>query len=58
MENRSFTVTELSSHLPQISSSLLHKIVDEFLDEIITGDGTWVAHITPEIKQQSLHWHQ
>ena len=25
-----------------------HDDGDEFLDRIITGDGTWVAHITPE----------
>ena len=30
---------------------------DEFLDRIITGDEMWVAHITPETKQQSTHWH-
>ncbi|XP_021912893.1 histone-lysine N-methyltransferase SETMAR-like [Zootermopsis nevadensis] len=97
MDNRRFTITELSSHFPQISRSLLHKIVtehllfkklcarwvpkqltpehktkrmesaltflqryhdggDEFLDRIITGDETWIAHITPETKQQSMHW--
>ena len=27
-----------------------------FLEEIITGDETWVAHIILEIKQQSMHW--
>ena len=30
---------------------------NEFLNWIITGDETWVAHITPETKQQSMHWH-
>ncbi|PNF15435.1 hypothetical protein B7P43_G18184 [Cryptotermes secundus] len=30
---------------------------DEFLDRIITGDETWIAHTTPETKQQSTHWH-
>ena len=29
---------------------------DEFLDRIITGGETWVVHITPETKQQSMHW--
>ena len=28
---------------------------DQFLDRIITGDEVWVAHITPETKQQSMH---
>ena len=27
----------------------------EFLDRIITADETWVAQITPEINQQSIH---
>ena len=98
MQNRRFAITELSSHFPQISCSMLHKIVteqllfrklcaswvtdqltpehkamrmesaltfcsgtmitatSEFLDRLITGDETWVAHITPETKQQSMHW--
>ena len=97
MENRRFTITELSSYFPRISHSLLHKIItehllfrklcarwvpkqltpehktkcmkpaltflqrchdddDEFLDWIITGDETWVAHITPETKHLSMHW--
>ena len=34
-----------------------HDDGNEFLDRIITGDETWVAHITPETKQQSIHWH-
>jgi len=29
---------------------------DEFLDSIVTGDGTWGFHHTPESKQQSLQW--
>ena len=33
-----------------------HDDVDEFLDRIITGNETWVAHITPETKQLSMHW--
>ena len=98
MDNRRFTVTELSSNFSQISRSFLHKIVaerllftkfcvgyvskqltpehktkrtesamtflqryhndgDEFLDRIIIGDEMWVAHIIPETKQQSMHWH-
>ncbi|PNF35235.1 hypothetical protein B7P43_G06871 [Cryptotermes secundus] len=98
MENHCVTIAELSSHVPQISRTLLHEIVtehllfrklcatwwvpkqltpehktkcmesaltflqqyhddgDEFLDRIITGDETWIAHITPETKQRSMHW--
>jgi len=26
------------------------------LSHIVTGDETWVSHITPESKQKSLHW--
>ena len=29
---------------------------DEFQDQIIIGDEMWIAHITPETKQQSIHW--
>jgi len=29
----------------------------EFLDSIVTADGTWVFHHTSESKQQSLQWH-
>jgi len=29
---------------------------DGMLSHIVTGDETWVSHITPESKQQSLHW--
>ena len=32
-----------------------HGDCDEFLDRIVTGDETWVAHITPETKQQLMH---
>jgi hypothetical protein len=27
---------------------------DEFLSHIVTGDETWVSHVTPESKQQSM----
>jgi hypothetical protein len=30
---------------------------DTFLDQIVTGDTTWVSHIIPESKRQSLEWH-
>ena len=33
-----------------------HKEGDGMLSRIMTGDETWVYHITPESKQQSLHW--
>jgi len=33
-----------------------HKERDGMLSHIVTGDETWVTHITPESKQQSLHW--
>lgn len=29
---------------------------DGFLSQIVTGDETWVAHVTPESKQQSMEW--
>jgi len=33
-----------------------HKEGDGMLSHIVTGDEKWVSHITPESKQQSLHW--
>ena len=33
-----------------------HKEGDGMLSHIVTGDETWVSYITPESKQQSLHW--
>jgi hypothetical protein len=29
---------------------------DGFLSHIVTGDETWVSHLTPEFKQQSMEW--
>ena len=29
---------------------------DGFLSQIVTGDQTWVSHLTPESKQQSMEW--
>lgn len=29
---------------------------DAFLDSIVTGDETWVYHLTPESKRQSMTW--
>ena len=28
----------------------------EFIDHIVTGDETWVSHMTPASKQQSMEW--
>jgi len=33
-----------------------HKEGEGMLSHIVTGDKTWVPHITPYSKQQSLHW--
>ncbi|GFQ64455.1 uncharacterized protein TNCT_195641 [Trichonephila clavata] len=54
MENRRFTVTELSSHFPQISRSLLHEIVTKHLlfKKLCVR---WVPkNLTPEQKIQRL----
>jgi hypothetical protein len=29
---------------------------DDFLNRTVTGDETWVSHVTPESKQQSIEW--
>ncbi|GBN93642.1 hypothetical protein AVEN_157473-1 [Araneus ventricosus] len=29
---------------------------NEFLHKIVTSDETWVSHVTPESKQQSMEW--
>ncbi|KAJ4445799.1 hypothetical protein ANN_12484, partial [Periplaneta americana] len=34
-----------------------HTDGDAFLDQIVTGDETWVSHNTPETKRQSHQWH-
>lgn len=33
-----------------------HEEGDVFLENIVTGDETWVSHITPETKRQSMEW--
>lgn len=33
-----------------------HEEGDSLLDHIVTGDETWVSHITPESKRQSMEW--
>lgn len=29
---------------------------DDFLSQLVTGDETWMAYVTPESKQQSMEW--
>ncbi|GFU10435.1 mariner Mos1 transposase [Trichonephila clavipes] len=96
-ENRRFTITTLSLEFPDVSRSVVYRIVTEdlnfkklcspwlprllaaehkkkrfassldfliryeeegdgMLSRIVTGDETWVSHITPESKQQSMEW--
>ncbi|GFV19417.1 uncharacterized protein TNCV_3663501 [Trichonephila clavipes] len=54
MENRRFTITELSSHFPQISRSLLHEIVTKpLLFKKLCA--RWVPkNLTPENQIQRL----
>lgn len=33
-----------------------HDEGDQLLERIVTGDETWVSHITPESKRQSMEW--
>ena len=33
-----------------------HNEGEDFLDQIVTGDETWVAYVIPESKQQSMEW--
>ncbi|GFV37210.1 HTH_48 domain-containing protein [Trichonephila clavipes] len=33
-----------------------HEEGDQFLERIVTGDETWVSHIAPESKRQSMEW--
>ncbi|GBM56337.1 hypothetical protein AVEN_60318-1 [Araneus ventricosus] len=95
LENRLFTISTLSSDFPEVSRSVLYKIVseklnfrdlcsrwvpklltedhknkrfeyllnvltryneegDSTLSQIVTGDETWVSHVTPESQQQSV----
>ncbi|KAJ4438847.1 hypothetical protein ANN_14800 [Periplaneta americana] len=54
MEDRRFTITELSSHFPQISRSLLHEIVTKHL-LFKKVCARWVPkNLTPEHKMQRL----
>ncbi|GBN18853.1 Histone-lysine N-methyltransferase SETMAR [Araneus ventricosus] len=97
LENRCFTISTLSNDFPEVSRSVLYKIVSEklnfkklcsrwvpklltqdhknkrfecslnflthyneegdaMLSQIVTGDETWVSHVMPESKQQSMEW--
>jgi hypothetical protein len=33
-----------------------HNEGDEFLNHTVTGGETWISHVTPENKQQSMQW--
>jgi len=47
-ENRRFTITPLSLHFPQISRSLLHKIVSEVKEAVTTRFAPQVASFYDE----------
>jgi len=47
-ENIQFTITSLSQHFPQISQSLLHKIVSEVKEAITTCFASQVASFCDE----------
>ena len=51
MENCSFAITELSSHFTLLVAENCHGVPLLF----ITDDEMWVAHITLETMQQSMH---
>ncbi|KAJ4432797.1 hypothetical protein ANN_21436 [Periplaneta americana] len=54
MENRRFTITELSSHFPKISRSLLHEIVTKHLLFKKVCARRVPKNLTPEHKMQRL----
>ncbi|GBM52622.1 hypothetical protein AVEN_16736-1 [Araneus ventricosus] len=54
--NRRFTISTLSNDFPEVSS--YNEEGDAMLNRIVTGDETWVSHVTPESKQQSMKWRQ
>jgi hypothetical protein len=37
-------------------NNLLHYQDPAFLDNTVTGDETWVRHVTPETKRNSMMW--
>jgi len=54
-------LTEEQKKKQRVASALTflmhyHKEGDSVLSHIVTGDETWVSHMTSESKQQSLHW--
>ena len=59
MENRCFPIKELSSHFPQISQSLLHKIVTEHCCLENCAPGRYQSNWHQKTKQSawSQHWH-
>ena len=36
--------------------SLFHKNLDKFISRFVTADETWLHHIDPESKAQSMAW--
>ncbi|XP_023720754.1 uncharacterized protein LOC111871710 [Cryptotermes secundus] len=54
MENRRVTIAELSSHVPQISCSLLHEIVTEHLLFRILCARWVLKQLTPEHKRKRM----
>jgi hypothetical protein len=47
MKRQAFVLTFLTRYSEQ---------GDDFLSFIVTGDETWLLHVTPESKQQSMEW--
>jgi hypothetical protein len=39
-----------------LNNLLRYQEIPAFLDSIVTGDETWVHHITPETKRNSMVW--
>ncbi|CAL1291626.1 unnamed protein product [Larinioides sclopetarius] len=64
---RHVTISTLLNNFPDVSRNKRFQYLLNFLtryneeddamsSQIITGDKTWVSHITPERKQQSMEW--
>jgi hypothetical protein len=53
------TDDEQKENRVSISRELLDRVRDnpEFLEQVITGDETWVFEYDPETKRQSSEWH-
>jgi len=54
-ENRRFTITPLPPHFPQISRSLLHKIVSEVKEAVTTCFALQAASFYDEGTQKLVH---